>query len=355
VLVSLKFLRKERKNNKRMKILIITPTYFPKISGNAICARRISYGLKKLGNNVLVLTSEKIKIKEIKKFNPEVIHALHAYESKIAMYLSKKLQIPYIITLTGSDYEEYLEGFKRKTTLNVMEKSSALVVYNKTTYKNILSKIKKFNKKLFVIGKGEPIIKKGNHNFRYDQNISKDAFVFTLVSGIRPRKNNLFPVNALDSLQNKYPNIILVLVGSVLDKNYDVLLKKNIKGKKWIKYVGTISPNKMGKVYSESDVILNCSHYEGESNAIIEAMYFSKPLLISKVPGNIGLIRNGLSGFYYKNEDQNDFLNKAEKLYKNKKLLNKLSKGAKLAANRIINTDEAKNYQSLYLKVINSY
>ncbi|HGY11779.1 MAG TPA: glycosyltransferase, partial [Desulfobacterales bacterium] len=55
--------------------------------------------------------------------------------------------------------------------------------------------------------------------------------------------------------------------------------------------------------YKYCPVILNCSHYEGESNAIIEAMYYAKPLIVSNTPGNRPLINYMNDGLLF---DVND-------------------------------------------------
>ena len=65
--------------------LIITPTKFPAITGNAIDVERIIVGLKKYVSKIKVVTPNKINFEQIKKFNPDVIHAFHAYKSNIAV------------------------------------------------------------------------------------------------------------------------------------------------------------------------------------------------------------------------------------------------------------------------------
>jgi L-malate glycosyltransferase len=355
-----------------MKILIITPSYFPKVTGNAVCTKRITIGLKSLNNEVMIVTPEEVDIKKIKEFRPDILHALHAYRSRVVMSLSKELKIPYIVTLTGSDYDKYIinclnEDFnsmklkKKKMTLEVMNNSSALVVYNDGTRERLLSCLNKISglnemsNKLFVIGKNIPTIKNSEYNFRKELGISKSDFLFTLIAGVRPIKNNVFPGMALADLQKQYDNLILALVGFVADEKYNELLKKSISDKKWIKYVGGIPLDKMNQVYLESDVILNSSKSEGESNAMVEAMFYSKPILASDVSGNSILVQDGINGYTYINENQTDFFNKAKELYGNKKLREDFAKSAKLTSNKIINKNEADDYLRLYSLAISNF
>jgi len=49
---------------KKLKILIITPTFFPIVSGNSICARRIAIGLEKSDHEVLIKMPKQIDFDE---------------------------------------------------------------------------------------------------------------------------------------------------------------------------------------------------------------------------------------------------------------------------------------------------
>ncbi|RLB89234.1 MAG: hypothetical protein DRH26_11985 [Deltaproteobacteria bacterium] len=347
-----------------MKIIIITPKFFPILSGNAVCTRRIEIGLKKLGHEVLVRTPHQINIKEIKTFLPDVIHGLNAYQSRVVQKLSLELKIPYIITLTGSDYEECLidsvkyekgldkDGVK-EITLNVMKGASYLVVYNHETMKRLLSLYPKFDNKMKIIAKGVPIIDHGNYSFREENFIDTHDFVFSLVSGIRPVKNNFCPIDSLGLLRKKYEKIVLTLVGPVADEEYDKELREKIKGLDWIRYVGGIPIENMRSVFLESDVILNCSHFEGESNAVIEAMYYGRPLLASKVNGNIPLIEDGVTGLLFEPENGDLFSKKAQDMIVDGAFREQLGKNAMEKSLQFINIHEPENYENLYLLSMN--
>ena len=351
---------------KKLKILIITPTFFPVISGNSVCAKRIATGLEKLDHEILIKTPKQIDFDEIKNFNPDIIHGLHAYKCKIVQKLSSKFKTPYLLTLTGSDYEECLidsikfeKGLEQNNvkhiTLDIMRNASYLIVYNKRTSTRIIDQFAEFRPKLKVISKGLPIIDGKDYKFRKSNNISKTDFVFSLVSGIRIRKNNFCPIESLTKLREKYKNIILTFVGPVIEKDYNLELTKKIKGLDWIRAVGAVRVDQMKQIYLESDVILNCSHYEGESNAIIEAMYYSKPLIVSNTPGNRPLINNMKDGLLFELNDSDDFREKAQLLLTDKGLKAKISKNAKAKSLKLINSDESKDYEKLYLSAIDLF
>ena len=348
---------------KKLKILIITPTFFPLICGNAICAKRIAIGLEKLDHKVLIKTPEQVDFDEIQSFNPDIIHGLHAYKCKIIQKLSYKLKIPYLLTLTGSDYEECLidsinfekgldQSNVKQITLDIMRNASYLIVYNKRTSKRIIEQFSEFKSKLKVISKGLPVIDGKDYQFRKSNNIKKTDFVFSLVAGIRIRKNNFCPIKSLTKLREKYSNIILTFVGPVIEEKYNLELKEKIKNLSWVKAIGAVTVDKMKQIYLESDVILNCSHYEGESNAIIEAMYYAKPLIVSNTPGNRPLINDMNDGLLFDVNDSDEFGKKAQLLLTNKNLKEKLSRNAKKKSLQLMNLNESKDYEKLYLSAM---
>ena len=54
------------------------------------------------------------------------------------------------------------------------------------------------------------------------------------------------------------------------------------------------------KFLTNCDVFVLPSYHEGMPRSALEAMSMSKALLLSDIPGNQGLIRNGENGYYFK-------------------------------------------------------
>lgn len=339
-----------------MKLLIITPTSYPTISGNAIDVERITLGLNKFIRKIKVVTPNKINIEQIKKFKPDIIHAFHAYKSSIAVKLSEKINKPLVLTLTGTDYNYHIKDkHKKKIVLDTINKASAITLFSNKTRKLILTQVPKIRNKIHIVRRNKPVLKSKKNEFKNQYKINNNDFVFTLIAGIRSVKNNIFPIEPLKRLHEKYPNIKFMIVGPILDKNYFLKIKKEIKYQQWIKYIGTIPRDKIKQVYENSDVIINCSHSEGLSNVVFEAMFLRKAILVSDIPGNKFLVRNNISCLSYKHDNSVDFYKKALKLYENKEKLKKLGLNAKKKVLKIINSKEAEEYFNIYKKVINAH
>jgi glycosyltransferase involved in cell wall biosynthesis len=64
-----------------------------------------------------------------------------------------------------------------------------------------------------------------------------------------------------------------------------------------------INPDNLSEYYENSDIFLSCSIFEGLSNAIMEAMSFSLPIIATDVGDNNRLVINGENGFVVKPKD----------------------------------------------------
>ena len=153
------------------------------------------------------------------------------------------------------------------------------------------------------------------------------GFNFLLPSGIRMVKDPLFGIMPLELLRREYPSINLVIVGPVLDESVWKRLSEAMEGKDWISY-RKVAHEEMPDLYQAADVVLNTSVSEGLSNAVIEARYFGKAVLVSDCDGNRAVISDGVDGLFYKQGDEEDFLQKAKSLIPDTGLREGLGKAA---------------------------
>ncbi len=204
-----------------MDILIITPSYFPTLSGNAVDVERIMKGLKLLNNKVLIQTSDNIGNSKVDKFKPDVIHAFHAYKSRIAVDMSKKYNVPLVLTFTGTDYNVCLDDInKKEETLEAINYASALTFLNANSKISTSKKLCGVKFDSYVILRNKPILPCSTYDYRKEYGLSKEDFVITLIAGIRSVKNIGFPIKIIKRLKKEFSNIKFVLVGPVLEKHY---------------------------------------------------------------------------------------------------------------------------------------
>jgi glycosyltransferase involved in cell wall biosynthesis len=64
-----------------------------------------------------------------------------------------------------------------------------------------------------------------------------------------------------------------------------------------VTFFGNLEPPEVLKILLQSRIYLNFSDHEGLSFALLEAMACGLPSIVSKVPGNIAVIGDGIDGY----------------------------------------------------------
>lgn len=328
------------------KVLIVTPAYIPDVTGNSITARRLHDGLSEKGMDVLVTLGAHCIAPP--QFRPDIIHALHALKGGVpAMETAARLSVPFVVTLTGTDFNIDLVQQRSSGVTAVLGKADRIIVYSELARERLLNKCPFCAGKVVVI---RPSVDIGRP--KGDRCCMPQGFNFLLPSGIRGVKDPLFAIRPLETLRHEFPSINLVIVGPVLDEAEWKKLSEAMKGKDWISY-RKATHEEMPDIYQAADVVLNTSISEGLSNAVIEAMYFGKAVLASDCDGNRSVLSDGLDGLLYKQGDEEGFLRKAKELIQSPDTRERLGKaGIDKVAREYSLAAEMESHLRLYGEVL---
>ncbi len=134
----------------------------------------------------------------------------------------------------------------------------------------------------------------------------KAAGVFTVltVGNIRPVKGHDVLIRAAALLRPRFPGISFRIAGAVLESGYFEELQALIEElglSDCVHFLGGVS--ELGKQLREADVFVLPSRSEGFSNAIVEAMAESRPVVATDVGGNAEAVLDGISGVIVPSED----------------------------------------------------
>lgn len=137
---------------------------------------------------------------------------------------------------------------------------------------------------------------------RFDLN-SKD-FIFINIANITKVKMQHLQILAMADLVKDFPRFKLLFVGSVLEPTYyktlqDMIRKKNLSDH--VKILLNKSRSEVASLLHAADCFLLPSIVEGWSNAMMEAMYCCKPLILSDVGAARDVIKNNDIGVIIKN------------------------------------------------------
>lgn len=128
--------------------------------------------------------------------------------------------------------------------------------------------------------------------------------VITTVGNIRRVKGHDIFVRAAASVLGHYPNVSFSVAGEVLESDYllelnDLVRDLNISDH--FHFVGGVTD--LRQHLSSADIFVLPSRSEGFSNAIVEAMAASLPVVATNVGGNAEAVIDGVSGFLVPPED----------------------------------------------------
>lgn len=157
------------------------------------------------------------------------------------------------------------------------------------------------------------------------------------VGRITEQKNpKLFNEIAKEFIYN--PKIKFIWVGDGEDRK--LLSSENIE------ITGWLSQKQVKERLKEADIYLSTSKWEGLSLAVLQAMNYELPLVLSNCVGNIDLVEEEINGFSYKNIEK--IINKL----KNKNIFLKRGKDSKRILIEKYNIENMiKNYKSKYQNI----
>jgi glycosyltransferase involved in cell wall biosynthesis len=133
--------------------------------------------------------------------------------------------------------------------------------------------------------------------------VPEDAFVVGTIAG-RFRAVKRLPnlVDAVGRIASRHPNMHLLLVGDPLELREELTARARSRGLgERFHLPGHIEG--AHTVLNAFDVVVNCSSFEGASNAVLEAMGARKPVVATAVGGTPEVIEDGKSGLLVPPDD----------------------------------------------------
>ena len=340
-----------------MKVLFVTPTYFPKTSGNATTVHRIATHLKSLGVDVCVVSMEHGTpnlAQAVEGKGVDLIHAFHARRAGVtALAVANEMGVPLVVTLTGTDVNHDLYNEQRRASVQcVLQDSAAVFAFHQSIADRVHQEVPGLLGKLHVVPQGVWFPHRRRCDIRSEWNLNKDDFIFFLPAGVRQVKQPLWAVAPLAGLRRQHPHIKLVIVGMPLDDDLVGKLSLLCARRNWMRYLGELPYENMYSALSAVDCVLNTSVNEGGmSNAILEAMAVRVPVLAADVFGNRSIIKNGENGLLF--GDVEEFIDKAHAVISDSALRMGLVENAFTAVTQGLNpSTEAGHYLEHYQGVI---
>jgi glycosyltransferase involved in cell wall biosynthesis len=270
-------------------------------------------------------------VKITNEFQPDLVYSNTSIIS-IGSVLARKRHLPHVwhVREFGDlDYNfEYLPG--RKQVIKHMQDSSHVIFVSKSLQKHWYGD-DTGNSSVVYNG----LVSAGCSDRKYPVH----GFRFGILGAIVPGKGQAVAVKAMSMLAKKYPGITLNLFGNVVDKEYQKEIEESVR-------VSGCSGSIIFKafeedqdlIYSNLDVLLNCSVMEGFGRTIVEAMNRGIPVIANASGGPLEIIEHNQNGLLYRHSAESLAVC-MENLMEDESLYERISqKGAKDSMNYSVKT-----------------
>ena len=269
----------------------------------------------------------------IKKLRPDCIHSLLWAANFSGTLIAFLLRIPIVCALhLASNFES-----KNKNNLirAILDKftftfANKLVAVSDTVLNELNNSFKISAEKIEVIKNGIDVnyiklkaseVKKTKSDF----NLNNDHFIIGSVGRFIPRKRHDFLIDCFALLAKKYSNMRLMLIGSGELENYLRIKTIELKIQEKVMFIYS---SEAYSFYPFFDVFALTSEQEGLSIALLEAMSFGVPSVITSPNALHEVIETDKNGMVVEIDNKDEFNSAIEKIYLDKDFAHHLSVNA---------------------------
>jgi glycosyltransferase involved in cell wall biosynthesis len=285
---------------------VLTPFAFPSVRGNAVTAERIVAGLRERGEDVrmwdLSADAEGDIAAAVEAWRPALIHAFHAFRAgPLALRLARRLEIPFVVTLTGTDANhELLDAEHAPAVRRVLEGATAVTAFDASIADRVAAVLPDVRGRLVTIPQAAFFARPEPFDLEARWPLPADRVLFVLPAGIRPVKVPRRPLAPFDRVVAAEARVRLLYVGPVIDPTESEALTRALTGRPWARHIGAIAHGAMPSLLSRTDVVLNCSISEGGmANSVLEAQALGRAVIAADIPGNRALVEHEVTGLLF--------------------------------------------------------
>lgn len=306
-------------------------------------------------------------IKEVKEFNPDIIH-FHspAVMGITAIMLAKYLKRPLVTTY----HTLWSETLPPIPPFNIIDKFFSDTNIKKDALRETIWGL---SKKIFdncdvIVSPAKVIkdqLKANNHKgkivvisngidtdkFKYKSHKSP-LFKLLYVGRLGHEKKVDVVIKAFEVVQKDIPNTKLTIIGDGPVFKEIKLLVKNLNLTKKVKFTGSLDREKIIDYYQNSDIFVTASEMEVQPLTLLEAMSCGLPIVGVNKAGVGGVTQNNINGYLTRSANPKEISEKINIILKSNSLRIKMSKNSRKIALENSLDESIKKLTKLYNQLI---
>ena len=232
-----------------------------------------------------------------------IIHANWIFPAgTMANIISKKYNIPFLVSLLGSDVNMLIEGTKFwKAAKQLLGQANKITAVTNNLFEKCKEKhINIENKKKEIIDniyETDKFILKDKNQTRKLLGIDSDIKMVFYAGGLIPLKNVNILIEAVFNILKSIRNVKLYIAGLGSDEGILKRLVKNRGIGNKVFFLGSLQTDQMINYYNCADLFCLQSKSEGLPNVIVESFFCGTPVVATAVGGIPEIVKEGINGF----------------------------------------------------------
>ena len=248
----------------------MTPARPGSTLGNRATAVRWQRALRALGHRVRIATV----------FVPgafDVVVALHAKKSAAAVLAAKKLGIPVVLAMTGTDL--YRDITVSRLAARALDAADRIVVLHELGARDLPARLRN---KVAVVEQSAVM-----------PSVARVRYRVAVVGHLRSEKDPFRTALAARGLP-----LDIVHVGGALNEPMGRRAAREMKHNSRYRWLGERSPAVARRVLASAWLLVLSSRIEGGANVLSEALIARTPILASRIPSSVGILGATFPGFF---------------------------------------------------------
>jgi len=340
------------------RLAILAPFGAPSVRGNSVTVERVTRGLREHGADLQVwdtsAAGEAAIAQGVEAYRPALVHAFHAYRTgPLALRLARRLEVPLVVTLTGTDANcDLLDPERAPVVRRVLEGAAAITAFHASIVEHVAAVLPDTRARFVVVPQSVRFAAGTPFDLGARWPLPADRLLFAFPAGIRAVKAPRMPLEPLDRLAVAEPRLRLVYVGPVIDPEEAEALRRELASRPWARHLGVVPHAQMASLLGQADVVLNCSVSEGGmANAVLEALALERAVLASAIPGNRALVEDEVTGLLFR--DARELGVQAERLVRDPGLRARLGRAGRTLFEREFPVErELNGYTAVYDRLV---
>ncbi len=182
--------------------------------------------------------------------------------------------------------------------------------------------------------------------------LNTDNFIIGNISRFDEQKNQQLILQAAYFLIRKYPKMRFVFVGSGKHLEQMRDLVRDSKLEEYVVFTG--EQENLADYYSIFDIFVFPSLWEGMPYVLLEAMASRLPIICSKLPNLLEVVKSDYSAFTINPRDMDDLFRKISAMYQSKELREELAQNAMIESTQYDVSETVPKIEQVYNEVLSS-